>query len=565
MLHKTIIIFAFLSFFTNNIKAQQQECPDFEWLSHLTSTQNMGISNLKQDNLGSIYICGTYLGTANIGIYTLPPSSGNHHSGLIAKFDSLGNCIWAKSLQNAYITSIAGYNNLTLDTLGNIYLVGIFRGTAIIQDDTLMPTLNDKYHGIITKLDTAGNLIWNQVHTNLFHYNIEMMSSGNIYIISQLHDTAVFDTHTLVQIGTEDNLVVSNINSQGTVQWIAQSSGANATAYLYRTIAKDVQDNLYIGGPLSNGMAHFGSHTLDNTNGQYKGFVIKITPQGQFEWANMIEGQGISSIDDISVSPIGDLYVTGNFRDSVDFDGIILFAPPNRDNIFLARLTPQGQFVQVACIGREVSATDYLNTTDMSVDEYGDLYVTGGLNGNVIWGDTTYTSALSFMFITKIQPQEDTFRFVWTQTVRSQNPPEGVSILCINTISSREHYIAGAYKGDNLTLGNLLAPVPPNSIGYNAYFAKLTNDCSLPTEKITSPLQSVTIYPNPANTNITIINLPLNSTINITDISGRVLYTQYNKQNNTVQIPVNGIGNGMYFVQIINGENMVNKKVAVRW
>ncbi len=563
MLHKTIIIFALISIFTNSSKAQQQECPDFEWVKSLNVTDNVNLRQLKKDIFGNIFICGEYRGTGTIGTYTLPPSSGNHHSGWIAKFDSLGNCIWAKNLQNAYITSTAGYNNLVLDTFGNIYLVGLFRGTVIIQGDTLMPTLNDKYHGIITKLDAAGNLIWNKVHTNLFHWNIEMMSSGNIYIISQLHDTAVFDTHTLVQISGENNLVVSNINPQGTVQWIAQASGASTAAHFYRTITKDAQDNLYIGGPLSTGMAYFGSHTLDNTNGQYKGFVTKITPQGQFEWANMIEGQAVSSIGGISVSPAGDLYVGGHYYNgSADFNGIILTSPPNMSSTFLAKLNTQGQFTQVQKMGNGLNINSTIGINAIDFDEFGSLYVSGGLNNSVQWGDSILNSAsdsIDDAFVSKIKADEDSFKIIWT--LQTQGQGNETAILA-QTISSKEHYIYGGYSNGDLIWGGHTLPAPAS--GNNAYFAKITNDCSLPTEEITSPLQSVSIYPNAAHTNITIANLPLNSTINITDKSGRVLYTQYNKANSIALIPINGISNGMYFVQIINGESIVNKKVVVQ-
>ncbi len=560
-MNKTIIIFALLSIFTNNIKAQQQECPDFEWLRSMYSDIGLAITDLHKDSYNNIYLCGNYMGNLTIGSFTLPAPQGiNKTAGWIGRFDSLGNCKWVTHIKGLNNVSSAYFRAIQSD-IEYIYISGSFIGSVVVQDDTLMPTLNDKHHGIITKLDSAGNLIWNQVHTNLFHWNIEMMSLGNIYIISQLHDTAVLGTHTLVPSGT-GNLVVSGINFQGQVQWVEHVGGAITAINFYQAIAKDAQDNLYIGGPLSSGTAHFGSYTLNNSSGQNKGFVTKITPQGQFEWATMIGGQGVSGVGGISVSPTGDLYVGGHYYNgNADFDGIILSSPPNIQNVFLARLNTQGLFVQAQKMGNGITSNSVIGLHSPTIDEIGNLYVSGSLKNSVQLGDSllTATGSSTDAYLAKIKPDEDSFKIIWI--LQSQGQGNEGAILA-QTISSKEHYIYGGYSNGDLIWGG--HTLPTQGTNHNAYFAKITNDCSLPTEEIANPLQSVNIYPNPANTNITITNLPQNSTIYITDISGRVLNTQYNKQNSTVQIPLSGISNGMYFVQIINGENRENRKVVVQ-
>ncbi len=310
-MYKIIIIFALISIFTNKIKAQQLECPDFEWLSHLTATLNMGISNIKQDNLGNLYACGSYLGSATIGTFTLPPSSGtSNHAGWIAKFDSLGNCIWATYILNAYNTSIVSLSDLIIENTGNVYVVGDFRGTAVVQDDTLMSNLNSNTHGLIIKLDTIGNVIWKQVHTNLKHGNISMQSSGNIYIMSSLQDTANWGSNVLVPFGNS-RLVIVNINSDGQLQWLLNPGSTGIVAHFYKVFATDIQDNLYIGGVLESGTFNFGSYTLVNT-GNSEGFIAKITPQGQFDWVTKIESTSFSVIHGIVIAQSGNIFVSGN-------------------------------------------------------------------------------------------------------------------------------------------------------------------------------------------------------------------------------------------------------------
>ncbi len=228
--------------------------------------------------------------------------------------------------------------------------------------------------------------------------------------------------------------------------------------------------------------------------------------------------------------------------------------------MFFARLNAQGQFVQAQKMGNSFTLNNTMQIFIPTIDELGNLYISGGFRDTVQWGDSILIANNSFdTYLAKIKPDEDSFKIIWT--LQTQGQGNETAILA-QTISSKEHYIYGGYSNGDLIWGGHTLPAPAS--GNNAYFAKITNDCSLPTEEITSPLQSVSIYPNAAHTNITIANLPLNSTINITDISGRVLYTQYNKANSIALIPLNGISNGMYFVQIINREHRVNKKVVVQ-
>src|SRR5690606_18175654 len=121
-----------------------------------------------------------------------------------------------------------------------------------------------------------------------------------------------------------------------------------------------------------------------------------------------------------------------------------------------------------------------------------------------------------------------------------------------NTAQFGDHIFADTFSGSNI-YGNEMAFV----------LGKINTDCSLSAEDINNPLQTIQIYPNPAHTHINISNLPNGSTISITDISGRVLATHYNKSQSTLHIPVHNLSSGMYFVNISHGAHGINKKIVV--
>lgn len=72
------------------------------------------------------------------------------------------------------------------------------------------------------------------------------------------------------------------------------------------------------------------------------------------------------------------------------------------------------------------------------------------------------------------------------------------------------------------------------------------------------PLTKIHAYPNPADefVNLTIENGT--RLIRITDINGRLVYNQNNPNGELVQIPLDNWSNGMYLIQITNGEGLLS-------
>ncbi len=241
--------------------------------------------------------------------------------------------------------------------------------------------------------------------------------------------------------------------------------------------------------------------------------------------------------------------------------------------------TNGGQTAFASMLWDNPSDSTQIYTTNIKSDNMGYVYIAAYIYTKI--RDTSYigdsaivvtlsNNNISFgssdAFVAKVLPPAEGMgkvKFIWS--LHTSGARGEMLYLSKVENSGTEMYFFNQVSGGFIGSGDaVLGQHRFTGDSSHSYFGKINTDCSLPTEGITNQLQSVHIYPNPAHTSITIANLPLNSTINITDISGRVLNTQYNKQNSTLQIPLNGISNGMYFVQIINGEQRVNKKVVVQ-
>lgn len=90
-------------------------------------------------------------------------------------------------------------------------------------------------------------------------------------------------------------------------------------------------------------------------------------------------------------------------------------------------------------------------------------------------------------------------------------------------------------------------------------------------KNIASDVNSLELYPNPVNTNNVTVKLDIsksqNSTINITDVLGKVVYSmkseKLNVGTNYINIPVNTLSNGTYFVNLISEGGNTTTKITV--
>ena len=77
-----------------------------------------------------------------------------------------------------------------------------------------------------------------------------------------------------------------------------------------------------------------------------------------------------------------------------------------------------------------------------------------------------------------------------------------------------------------------------------------------------SEQEKITCYPNPAKDIVTIGNVPSASTVNITDITGRIVYST-KTNNDEITINTSEFVNGVYIIQVENNGSVANKKLVI--
>jgi hypothetical protein len=298
-----------------------------------------GIMKITIDNTGNLYIIGEMsdINTFTIG-NTVMTSWNQDYDIFIAKYDSSGNPLWAKSFGGHMEED--GYG-ITADMNGNVYITGSFASSIISFDSTILTNLHSgKSDMFIAKFNTSGDLLWaKSAGGNDFDIAscIVVDSSSNVYISGSFWSPfIVFDSDTLMNSNTYgNNYFITKYNSQGNILWIKSAVGRGSGI----NMLTDTLCNVYIIGSFSSPQFVFNGTTILNSVISGSCFVVKYDSSGNVKWAVNIEGGNGGR--DIATDIIGEIYVSGVYTsDSIIIGNDTLTNLSEMDfaDIFLAKL-----------------------------------------------------------------------------------------------------------------------------------------------------------------------------------------------------------------------------------
>ncbi|HIK13203.1 MAG TPA: DUF4347 domain-containing protein [Oscillatoriaceae cyanobacterium M33_DOE_052] len=305
-------------------------------------------SSITLDSSGNVYTTGGFSGTVDFdpGSGTFNLTSAGYSDTFISKLNPDGSFAWAKNMGGS--GEHIG-NSITLDSSGNIYTTGSFSGTADFDPGpgTYNLTSAGSADSFISKLNPDGSFAWaKQLGGNSLGIGIAIDSSGNIYTSGRFNGTADFDpdpgTFNLTSAGGWD-IFINKLNSDGTFAW-AKQLGGGSDDYGGK-IALDSSGNVYTTGGFS-GTADFdpGTGTFNLTSGGSNDiFISKLNSDGTFAWAKNMGGSSGDEGYNIALDTSGNVYTTGYFTGTTDFDpgtGTANFTSAGSGDIFISKLTP---------------------------------------------------------------------------------------------------------------------------------------------------------------------------------------------------------------------------------
>jgi len=358
---------------------------------------------------------------------------------------------WAKQMGGTS-SSCYGYS-ITTDAGRNVYTIGNFSGT--VDFDPGAGTVNLISIGVIDiyiqKLDTAGNLLWaKQIGGTSSDegYSITIDADGNVYTTGCFKDTIDIDpgvgTSYLTSVGFQD-IFIQKLDSAGNFLWAKQIGGTSNDMGF--SIITDAGGNVYTTGCFK-GTVDFdpGTGTANLTSvGHCDIFIQKLDSVGNFLWAKQMGGTSIDYGCSIATDAGGNVYTTGCFWLTVDFDpgvGITNLTSAGLDDIFIQKLDSAGNLLWVIQMGE----TSYDQGRSITTDDDGNIFTTGYFNGTVDFdpgaGTVNLTSAGGRdIFIQKL---DSVGSFLWAKQMGCTSHDEGHSIT---TDAGGNVYTTGYFQG----------------------------------------------------------------------------------------------------------------------
>ncbi len=311
---------------------------------------------------------------------------------------------------------------------GAIYATGAFEGTVDFDpgDGTEIHSSCGNTDFFLTRFDSSGDFEWVRVWGGTFSYSgwgVAADDDDNAYVTG--YATAYNGKDIFLRKYNSNGDLVYNIAGGG----MGTDSGA--------TIALDGSGYFYMTG--------WFSDTVDDHTavGEQDVFLRKYDVDCNLIWTQTWGGTLYDRGYGVSVDGVGDIYVLGNFYETVDFDPDPIDETERTAlgeyDIFVSKFDPSGDFQWVGTWGGGGHDQGF----GVVVDENGNSYSTGYFHGTVDFdpgpGNVPLTSnGWSDVFVNKLDSNGD---FLW-----ACNWGEGIG-YSITMQSSEYIYVAGTFEG----------------------------------------------------------------------------------------------------------------------
>jgi len=539
--------------------------PNFEWAKNFGGSGFEQGNGIAVDNSGNVYTIGYFAGTADFdpgpGIYSL--TANGSADIFISKLDSMGNLVWARAFGS---TDWDKGNSIALDNSGNIYATGFFSDT--VDFDPGPGVFNLTSVGItdifICKLDASGNYLWAKSVGGTdydFGISIKTDDSGNVYTTGNFLDTVDFDPCAATY----------SITSMGT----------------------------------------------------YDIFILKLDSSGNYIWVKTFGGQEPQSVSSIDVDASGNVYTTGYFYTSADFDpgpNVFYLISEGENDVFVSKLDSMGNFIWAKQFGNY----DEDEGLSIATDNSGNVYTTGTFKVTVDFdpgqgGYNLISAGSEDIFISKL---DSTGSFIWAKSFGNISVEKGLDITLdnsgnvyavgqftgtvdfdpgpgvfnLNSNGDYDLFICKLTSSGNLVwaksmgalgvdLGGSIAVDDLNNVYTTGYFQSTVDfdpgpgvhnltasgmgdvfilKLSNPTTGISenSLSHSITLFPNPTEGKITISTNSASGidAVIIRDILGKEVFVKNFSSAMQIEFTLEG-ASGLYFVELICGDNKSYSKV----
>jgi hypothetical protein len=305
----------------------------------------------------------------------------------LTKLDAAGKPLWVSGFGGSKTDRAYG---VITDAAGNAYVTGHFESTDVMVNGEKLPNAGN-FDAFTAKFAPEGKLLWVRVkggEGSDYGHGIAIDSKGHIVITGA--------------IGGQ--FFCTKYDAEGREIWHRAPSGKVSGSG--HGIAIDGKDHIYLGGS-SSGAGAFGKIAIESKTSA--ALVLKLTPEGEGEWVNLIPGTTSAIYHEIACDSQGRVWGAGMFKGSVNVAGQTFQCSGKDYDGLIVHLDVEGQ-VQWAK-HMHGPGTDYC--LGVVTDDHGTAFVCGDFNQDtVLAGHALITRGSGDIFLAAFDVQGD---LLWVQ------------------------------------------------------------------------------------------------------------------------------------------------------
>lgn len=446
----------------------------------------------------------------------------------IAKISPSGSLLWEKNYGgsgNDYAYTIRETNDNGFILAGN---------TNSSNGD--VGGNNGSYDTWLVKLNSAGNIEWEQNYGGSdfdFGDYAEQTADGG-YIICG--NSASSDGDVGGNYGLRDMWVVKT-NASGSIEWEQNYGGSN---YDY----PDAVVELPTGSFIVAGRTNSTDNDVSSVYGGYDAWVIKISSTGSLLWEKNFGGTKGEITNALELTSDNKILLAGRTYSS---DNDLTTNYGNAD-LWVVKMDTSGNVDWSKNYGG--SGFDEAHTIKEAPD--GDYIVAGSSQSTDVDASANYGS-YDYWAI-KINTSGT---LLWEQNFGGSQWDIAYSVI---PTADDNYMLAGRSESTDNDIGN--------NYGDFDYWLVELDDTLINTStnpRIALQDDKVEVFPNPSDGNFTLRWEDMNvENISITDLSGKLLHSYFiARQQNSLQVDLQNIEPGMYFIRLEGEEDFRVEKVVV--
>lgn len=351
------------------VSAAQTTPSSWAWARGLHGPGDDAFTAVTNDAAGNTYAVGYFEQIATVGGLSL--TSRGEADAVVVKYDPTGVPVWVRHFGG---TQFDRADQVAVDAQGNVYVAGLFEGTATFGGVTLTTYGTGFY---VVKLDAQGTVQWGQMADSsnfTASYGLQPDGAGGAYVAGIFtNGVRMGDVSLPTDIG---GAILARLDAQGNVLWARQQ----ASRILFTGFNQLTGYGLAVGGGYVYaagdfaGTVEFSGTTLQSPDNN-DAWLASYDADGNLRWIR--QGGNPTSYDVahavVADAANGQVYISGQFQGSATFGELTLSATGPASDAFLVKYDAQG----TALWARQLGSTGKEVGYGVTLDAQGNVYQAG--------------------------------------------------------------------------------------------------------------------------------------------------------------------------------------------